>query len=101
REARKIVVPKGRIGRILKARRHCNWACGRYSPRRFRTPVAARGDCARSKSTKDRRMFVTPAFAQGNPLGGDSMWMQLLAFVLVFRILTFLFLRPEPTQRME
>ena len=20
-------------------------------------------------------MFVTPAFAQGNPLGGDSMWM--------------------------
>ena len=40
-------------------------------------------------------MFVTPAFAQGNPLGGDSMWMQLLPFVLIFVIMYFLILRPQ------
>ena len=31
-------------------------------------------------------MFVTPAFAQGSPFGGDSMWMQLLPFVLIFML---------------
>ncbi len=39
-------------------------------------------------------MFVTPAFAQGSPFGGDSMWMQLLPFVLIFVIMYFLILRP-------
>ena len=44
-------------------------------------------------------MFVTPAFAQGNPLsgllGGDNMLMQLLPFVLIFVIMYFLILRPQ------
>ena len=40
-------------------------------------------------------MFVTPAFAQGSPFGGDSMWMQLLPFVLIFVIMYFLILRPQ------
>src|SRR4029078_5207760 len=101
RAACRIAVPKCRIGRILGARRQCNWACGRYSPRRFRTPVAARGDCAGSESTKDRGMFVTPAFAQGSPLGGDSMWMQLLPFVLIFVIMYFLILLPQQQRAKE
>jgi preprotein translocase subunit YajC len=41
-------------------------------------------------------MFVTPAFAQAsNPLGGDSMLLQLLPFVLIFVIMYFLILRPQ------
>src|ERR1700694_732152 len=44
-------------------------------------------------------MFVTPAFAQGNPLsglmGGDNMLVQLLPFVLIFVIMYFLILRPQ------
>ena len=47
----------------------------------------------------DGEMFVTPAFAQGNPLsglmGGDNMLMQLLPFVLIFVIMYFLILRPQ------
>ncbi|HET7252436.1 MAG: preprotein translocase subunit YajC [Xanthobacteraceae bacterium] len=46
-------------------------------------------------------MFVTPAFAQGNPLGGDSMWMQLLPFVLIFVIMYFLILRPQQKRAKE
>ena len=41
-------------------------------------------------------MFVTPAFAQASPLfGGDSMFVQLLPFVLIFVIMYFLILRPQ------
>ena len=41
-------------------------------------------------------MFVTPAFAQASsPFGGDSMWVQLLPFVLIFVIMYFLILRPQ------
>jgi preprotein translocase subunit YajC len=51
------------------------------------------------KDQGDGKMFVTPAFAQGNPLsgllGGDNMLMQLLPFVLIFVIMYFLILRPQ------
>jgi preprotein translocase subunit YajC len=41
-------------------------------------------------------MFVTPAFAQANPLGGDgNMLMSLLPFILIFVIMYFLILRPQ------
>jgi preprotein translocase subunit YajC len=44
-------------------------------------------------------MFITPAFAQGSPLGlgGDAggMLTQLLPFVLIFVIMYFLILRPQ------
>jgi preprotein translocase subunit YajC len=41
-------------------------------------------------------MFITPAFAQGSPFGGDaSMVTQLLPFVLIFVIMYFLILRPQ------
>ena len=42
-------------------------------------------------------MFVTPAFAQGSPFGGDgsSMFIQMLPFVLIFVIMYFLILRPQ------
>ena len=46
-------------------------------------------------------MFVTPAFAQGSPFGGDSMWMQLLPFVLIFVIMYFLILRPQQKRTKE
>src|SRR5262245_57821075 len=43
-------------------------------------------------------MFVTPAFAQASPMfGGDSMWVQLLPFVLIFVIMYFLILWPLTT----
>ena len=40
-------------------------------------------------------MLITPAFAQSNPLGGDSMLMSLLPFILIFVIMYFLILRPQ------
>ena len=41
-------------------------------------------------------MFITPAFAQGSPFGGDgSLLTQLLPFVLIFVIMYFLILRPQ------
>ena len=40
-------------------------------------------------------MFITPAFAQGSPFGGDSMLVSLLPFVLIFVIMYFLILRPQ------
>jgi preprotein translocase subunit YajC len=41
-------------------------------------------------------MFVTPAFAQGSPLGGDgNLLVTMLPFVLIFVIMYFLILRPQ------
>jgi len=41
-------------------------------------------------------MFISPAFAQGAPAGGDGgMLMSLLPFVLIFVIMYFLILRPQ------
>ena len=41
-------------------------------------------------------MFITSAFAQGSPFGGDANLMtQLLPFVLIFVIMYFLILRPQ------
>lgn len=41
-------------------------------------------------------MFITPAFAQASPLGGDGgMLMQLLPFLMIFVIMYFLILRPQ------
>jgi preprotein translocase subunit YajC len=40
-------------------------------------------------------MFVTPAFAQIGPLGGDNLMVSLLPFVLIFVIMYFLILRPQ------
>jgi preprotein translocase subunit YajC len=40
-------------------------------------------------------MFVTPAFAQAAPLGGDNLLMTMLPFALIFVIMYFLILRPQ------
>jgi preprotein translocase subunit YajC len=40
-------------------------------------------------------MLISPAFAQGSPLGGDNMLVSLLPFVLIFVIMYFLILRPQ------
>ena len=41
-------------------------------------------------------MFISPAFAQAaSPLGGDSMLVSLLPFILIFVIMYFLILRPQ------
>lgn len=40
-------------------------------------------------------MLISPAFAQGSILGGDSMLVSLLPFVLIFVIMYFLILRPQ------
>ena len=41
-------------------------------------------------------MLISPAFAQGSPLGGGGDLMtQLLPFVLIFVIMYFLILRPQ------
>jgi preprotein translocase subunit YajC len=40
-------------------------------------------------------MFITPAFAQASPFGGDNMLVQLLPFLLIFVIMYFLILRPQ------
>ena len=61
--------------------------------------LAALGNEARGQKLpkRGRVMFVTPAFAQGNPFGGDSggMLLQMLPFVLIFVIMYFLILRPQ------
>jgi preprotein translocase subunit YajC len=44
-------------------------------------------------------MFVTPAFAQASPFGGDSIWVQLLPFVLIFVIMYLLILRRSKSAR--
>jgi preprotein translocase subunit YajC len=46
-------------------------------------------------------MFVTPAFAQASPFGGDNMLVQLLPFVLIFVIMYFLILRPQQKRAKE
>jgi preprotein translocase subunit YajC len=46
-------------------------------------------------------MFVTPAYAQASPFGGDSMLVQLLPFVLIFVIMYFLILRPQQKRAKE
>lgn len=40
-------------------------------------------------------MLITPAYAQAGPLGGDSLLISLLPFVLIFVIMYFLILRPS------
>ena len=40
-------------------------------------------------------MLISPAFAQGSPLGDTSLITQLLPFVLIFVIMYFLILRPQ------
>ena len=40
-------------------------------------------------------MLITPAYAQGSPLGGDSMLVSLLPFILILVIMYFLILRPQ------
>jgi preprotein translocase subunit YajC len=41
-------------------------------------------------------MFITPAFAQASPFGGEaSLITQLLPFILIFVIMYFLILRPQ------
>ena len=40
-------------------------------------------------------MFVTPAFAQGSPMGSDSLLVTMLPFALIFVIMYFLILRPQ------
>jgi preprotein translocase subunit YajC len=97
----------GRIDPFLTAKQRCNWAGARYSPRRFRCPIDCSGAARASTtarqtaSTKDKEMFVTPAFAQASPFGGDSLWVQLLPFVLIFVIMYFLILRPQQKRAKE
>src|SRR3954467_1350697 len=45
-------------------------------------------------------MFVTPAFAQSNPLGGDTFGM-LIPFVLIIVMMYFLILRPQQKRMKE
>ena len=45
-------------------------------------------------------MFVTPAFAQASPLGGDAFSM-LIPFLLVIVMAYFLILRPRPKRAKE
>ena len=67
-----------------------------------RNTVAAQPNARRApKAQRDGKMFVTPAFAQASPLGGDSMLMQLLPFVLIFVIMYFLILRPQQKRAKE
>jgi preprotein translocase subunit YajC len=46
-------------------------------------------------------MFVTPAFAQASPFGGDNMLVQLLPFILIFVIMYLLILRPQQKRNKE
>jgi preprotein translocase subunit YajC len=45
-------------------------------------------------------MFVTPAFAQSNPFGGDTFGM-LIPFVLIIVMMYFLILRPQQKRMKE
>jgi preprotein translocase subunit YajC len=40
-------------------------------------------------------MFITPAFAQGAPAGGESFLISLMPFLLIFVIMYFLVIRPQ------
>ena len=47
-------------------------------------------------------MFISPAYAQAaNPLGGDSMLVSLLPFILIFVIMYFLILRPQQKRQKQ
>jgi preprotein translocase subunit YajC len=46
-------------------------------------------------------MLVTPAYAQASPMGGDSILLQLLPFILIFVIMYFLILRPQQRRARE
>ena len=95
--------------------RRCNWAAARYSPRRFRPPaIGKQTRRAQAKQKKpdqplpeDRATKRTDdvrdaRFCPGQPsLGGDSMLMQLLPFVLIFVIMYFLILRPQQKRAKE
>ena len=45
----------------------------------------------------ESRLFITPAFAQGAPTGGDmtSLITNLVPFILIFVIMWFLIIRPQ------
>lgn len=45
----------------------------------------------------ESRLFITPAFAQGAPAGGDmtSLITNLVPFILIFVIMWFLIIRPQ------
>src|SRR5262245_28636327 len=45
-------------------------------------------------------MFLTPAFAQSSPLGGDTLGM-LIPFVLIIVMMYFLILRPQQKRMKE
>src|SRR5262249_45269028 len=47
-----------------------------------------------SRLCQGKPMFVTPAFAQTSPLGGDTFGM-LIPFVLIIVMMYFLILRPQ------
>src|SRR5262249_9045892 len=49
---------------------------------------------------RGQTMFVTPAFAQTNPLGGDTISM-LIPFVLIIVLMYFLILRPQQKRMRE
>jgi preprotein translocase subunit YajC len=69
------------------------------------TVAALRGASTTARqtaSTKDKEMFVTPAFAQASQMfGGDNLMVQLLPFVLIFVIMYFLILRPQQKRAKE
>lgn len=47
-------------------------------------------------------MFISPAFAQASPFGGDgNMVSMLLPFVLIFVIMYFLILRPQQKRQKQ
>jgi len=56
RQACKIAMRTGRIGRILGANQRCNWAAPRYSPRRFRWPI----DCGGAGATRADKAHIRP-----------------------------------------
>lgn len=40
-------------------------------------------------------MFITPAFAQSGPAGGESFFITMMPFLLIFVIMYFLVIRPQ------
>jgi preprotein translocase subunit YajC len=85
--------------RALSAvRRRCNWAGGRYSPRKFKRVCRMGRRYAPLRKPRETSMFSSPAFAQGlfgGGTGDGGMLMSLLPFVLIFVIMYFLILRPQ------
>src|SRR2546430_9060270 len=65
-------------------------------------PPGASTTAPRTASTKDKEMFVPPAFAQASQtFGGDNLIVHLLPFVLIFVIMYFLILRPQQKRAKE